>query len=426
VKKNFPGYYRPSNQEFHKLWTDCFFVPDANILLHLFRYGEKTRAQVIETLAALKPRIWIPYRVGLEFQRSWRDVDQNNRDAYEKLSKEIENQGRKLAALFDEYTRHQMIDVKAEQKGIDEFIRKLCKRLADSKAKHPSRGFAEKIFLQISDLIGDDVGSRPTAEATAEQSREAQKRYDALIPPGYRDAGKGVPDKYGDYFIWKELLDKSKETGKPVILITDDVKDDWWLEFRGEKISPRPELVEEMFSLTGQGFYLYTLSQFLDYAGGFLESDVDKAALEEIKSDEVQRRELARREHVIPFHLKQRFLTALNRRQRELRQARRDIDAQISAIGDSPTPEEITRIRDLLEGRAQLSRHISQHSTRIRNYRTGVPGLPTIAQRENQQFMDTVRRAIAELRLAASDEGPLEEQEGASSQEHPDETSDDE
>src|SRR6202035_3366541 len=96
MKARFPGHYRPSDEDFKKLWKESLFLPDANILLHLFRYGEKTRAQVLETLAQLKPRVWIPYRVGFEFQRNWRDVDQLNRDAYEKLSSEIKALGRKL------------------------------------------------------------------------------------------------------------------------------------------------------------------------------------------------------------------------------------------------------------------------------------------------------------------------------------------
>src|ERR1051326_2512026 len=110
MRSRFPGYYRPSEAEFTQLWADCLFVPDTNILLHLFRYGEKTRGQVINTLRRLQPRVWIPYRVGFEFQRRWRDVDQANRDAYDKLSRDIETQGRQLAGLFDVYKRHQIID----------------------------------------------------------------------------------------------------------------------------------------------------------------------------------------------------------------------------------------------------------------------------------------------------------------------------
>jgi hypothetical protein len=77
-------------------------------------------------------------------------------------------------------------------------------------------------------------------------------------------------------------------------MITDDIKEDWWQEFRGGKIGPRPELVEEMMEVAKQPFYLYTLSHFLKYASAFLEKSVDNATIEEITSDELEQRERAR------------------------------------------------------------------------------------------------------------------------------------
>ena len=62
MRDRFPGYYTPSNEDFKKLWERCLFLPDANILLHLFRYGANTTAQVLDTLQRLTPRVWIPYR----------------------------------------------------------------------------------------------------------------------------------------------------------------------------------------------------------------------------------------------------------------------------------------------------------------------------------------------------------------------------
>lgn len=33
--------------------------------------------------------------------------------------------------------------------------------------------------------------------------------------------------KYGDLFVWMEILNHASECGKDVILITNDVKEDW-------------------------------------------------------------------------------------------------------------------------------------------------------------------------------------------------------
>jgi PIN domain-containing protein len=215
VKNRFPGHYRPTDTEFGQLWAECYFVPDTNILLHLFRYGENTRTQVLDTLTRLKPRVWIPFRVGFEFHRRWREVDYTNRAAYDRLSSEIQSQGRSLGGLFNQYSRHQIIDAKAEQTAIDEFIKTLCSRLSNSKAKHPGEGDAERIFLKISELIGEAVGSRPSKDEFEKMIKEGEARYANEIPPGYLDGkNKPVPDKFGDYFIWRELLDKAKQEKK--------------------------------------------------------------------------------------------------------------------------------------------------------------------------------------------------------------------
>jgi hypothetical protein len=353
MKARFPGYYRPTDAELATLWSECFFLPDTNILLHLFRYGANTRAQVIEIISALKPRVWIPYRVGLEFHRRWRDVDQTNRDAYDKLSNEIGSHGQKLRALFDEYTRHQIIDAKQEQATIDEFIAGFNKRLLRSKAKHPSRQEAETIFHQVSELIGDAVGQRPSANEIQKIEKEGDSRYAASIPPGYRDAKKEGLDKYGDLLIWKEALEKAKIENKPIVIITDDFKGDWWHEFRGEKIGPRAELVEEMREYAGQQFYLYTLSQFLDYAKTFLKRNIDAEAIDEIKSDEKQLREVARRsadqtfkgEDLNVFVAEER----LRERIRTLRGRLYNINQVIDAVSNEPKAAKIGELLSLRE-----------------------------------------------------------------------------
>ena len=81
MKNRFPGYFRPSQAEFDQLWKSGLVVPDTNILLHLFRYGKSTREEVVKSLRAFGTRVWVPYQVGFEFIKRWRDVDSDNRGA---------------------------------------------------------------------------------------------------------------------------------------------------------------------------------------------------------------------------------------------------------------------------------------------------------------------------------------------------------
>ncbi|BAZ86876.1 hypothetical protein NIES806_30930 [Dolichospermum compactum NIES-806] len=80
----------------------------------------------------------------------------------------------------------------------------------------------------------------------------SEERFKYSVPPGYEDAKKKpVPDMYGDAILWLQLIDYAKSEKKPIIFVTDDDKEDWWLESGGKTISPRPELVQEMLTEAG-------------------------------------------------------------------------------------------------------------------------------------------------------------------------------
>ena len=66
----FREYYRPSDEEFSRLWQEATFVFDTNVLLHLYRYTPSTRNDLLKVIEALQQRIWIPHQVGLEFSRN--------------------------------------------------------------------------------------------------------------------------------------------------------------------------------------------------------------------------------------------------------------------------------------------------------------------------------------------------------------------
>ncbi|MGZ3645243.1 MAG: hypothetical protein ACXVCM_15485, partial [Ktedonobacteraceae bacterium] len=38
MQELFPGYYRPTKEEFSTMWQQCIFVFDANVLLNIYRY----------------------------------------------------------------------------------------------------------------------------------------------------------------------------------------------------------------------------------------------------------------------------------------------------------------------------------------------------------------------------------------------------
>lgn len=323
----------------------------------------------MDTLERLKPRVWVPFRVAFEFHRRWREVDQANRDAYEQLSDQIASEGRSLTGLFEKYTRHQIIDVKKEQKEITDFISALCERLKENKKQHPPRSEAEAIFLTISELIGEAVGRRPSHDEMEKLIKEGETRYEKQVPPGFKDGKtKDGSDKYGDFFIWNEIIDKAKNDQKPIVMITDDIKEDWWTEFRGEKLGPRPELVEELAERTQQQFYLYTLSQFLDYASKHLNRAVDNDAIEEIKTDEIQQRRAF--SEITRFKFRERSTNSerlLQRKRIDLSMMLRKIDDELVSLGNDGSTQTAELVKSLVARRTNLELEIRQIRAILRN-----------------------------------------------------------
>ena len=110
-----------------------------------------------------------------------------------------------------------------------------------------------------------------------------KKRFEQDIPPGYMDKDKQGIRKYGDLILWFQVIDKAKETDKSIILVTDDRKEDWWTRHRGKTIGPKAELIDEMISKANVSFYLYQTDPFMENAKKFLNKQVKKKAIDEVR-----------------------------------------------------------------------------------------------------------------------------------------------
>ena len=82
----------------------------------------------------------------------------------------------------------------------------------------------------------------------------AKKRYKKENPPGYKDAKKkdGIR-KYSDLIWWKEVIQYARKSRKNIVLVTDDVKEDWWtIDEKGQYLF-RGELITEFEKETKLG-----------------------------------------------------------------------------------------------------------------------------------------------------------------------------
>jgi hypothetical protein len=67
----FGAYYRPSKDEFERLWKSGLITFDASFLLNLYHYSEPARNNFLTILETLKKdnRLWITHQAALEYQR---------------------------------------------------------------------------------------------------------------------------------------------------------------------------------------------------------------------------------------------------------------------------------------------------------------------------------------------------------------------
>ncbi|RVI62688.1 PIN-like domain-containing protein [Sinorhizobium meliloti] len=293
MREKFPGWYPKKPEQIAKLWDTALFVPDANVLLHCLRHTTVVRDELLRLFEALGDALWIPHQVGLEFQRNRLDVEFGALDAYDALIKDQEANIEKARDRLRQLRPHPTIDVQKELAALDIFLSDFKGRMEAARGAHPSAEI-DGVLEKLTKLLENRIGDKWPADKLAALKKEGEDRYSKKIPPGYKDQKKdaGEYDKFGDLIIWKDMIAKAKADKRPVIFISDDAKEDWWWIHRGRKMGPRPELIEELRTESGQDFHIYEFSQFLRFAADRFPSIKPNVAKveESILADEQARR----------------------------------------------------------------------------------------------------------------------------------------
>ncbi|MFN5240715.1 MAG: PIN-like domain-containing protein, partial [Aphanizomenon sp.] len=144
----------------------------------------------------------------------------------------------------------------------------------------------DEILDFVENLFSSKTGSPYEESVLAKLVVEGEERYKNKVPPGYMDSNKdGLGDqyrKYGDFLIWKQIIEYSKSQSKPVIFITDDKKEDWWVEQSGRTIGPRPELIEEFYKDTSQKFWMYSVGRFVQESAKATNEEISEEVISEL------------------------------------------------------------------------------------------------------------------------------------------------
>lgn len=359
MRTTFVGWYAKSPEQLKALWDAALIVPDTNILLHLLRHSAEVRGQLMDVFERKEASLWIPYQVGIEFQRRRLDVQQHALDAYDRLGADLTKFVNQAKDGINQYRAHPVIDIERELSVLDVYHGEFQQRIAAAKAQHSAEELNAS-FSKVTELFTGKVGAKPSVERIAAIHKEGNDRYAKKIPPGFEDAKKAADggDKFGDLVIWMEMVEKAKADKRPIIFVTDDGKSDWWHIHRGKKMGPHPALIEEFLAMTGQEFHIYELLQFLRYAAG-TGSQIKEASVQKIADSIAAEAETPG--SAAELATSQRALRA------ELRSKETELDGLIKSLIDlPPTQHAVTADEDVKQVLKARIREVTGLATAIR------------------------------------------------------------
>jgi len=288
MKNKFTEYYKLSEKDLKSHWEEDIFCFDANVLLNLYRYSPNAREAFFRLLEQVKDRIWITYQAALEYQKNRLVVINAQREAYKDIRETLGKKKGEIESKLNSFKKHPYLQTTELKKQIESAFDSISRDLDNLENKHPDYLDNDPIWEKLSVLLEGKVGDDFPKEELEKLYRDGKKRYDEKVPPGYMDMkekqNEGNRSLYGDIIVWKQVIEKAKVVDVSIILITDDLKEDWWYKFKGKTISPRPELIKEFKDETSKRINIYQADKFLEMANRNLAQQTTKEVIQEVRN----------------------------------------------------------------------------------------------------------------------------------------------
>ncbi|NRT88917.1 PIN-like domain-containing protein [Clostridium beijerinckii] len=264
--------------------SDPIYIFDTNIYLDLLRFSKKASEKLIYKYKDLQQNIWVPNQVNVEFQKNISIVESqritNAKKAIMEAKKSINTCNESIMKQLNFFIRYKFDNIQEIVSKVTTDLHTLKETIEDYNEVNvisQSSGFLDK--QDINDFFNSVYNLSENQEFPIIKLYNIYKngdiRYKYKIPPGYMDDPRNNSDAkkegvsiFGDLVLWNEILDYGKENSRPIIFITSDVKEDWFLLKNGKPIAPRAELLREFSEITnGNEICILTSEKFIEYIG---------------------------------------------------------------------------------------------------------------------------------------------------------------
>jgi hypothetical protein len=286
----FEGYRTPTADDYRHVLTEGLVVPDTNVLLNLYRYNPQARGDLFAVLDRLGERLWVPHQVLVEF---WRNRESALREPPDTATKAVEELKGHRQRAIGELRRwaHQVSlpdDRVAElEAALDDGFTTVTNAVEDL-IERKDEGLAwdtsqDPVLRELDRILKGRVGDPLDEKAHKDALAEGKRRVAAGLPPGYKDKQKGDEAATGDYLVWVQVLREAEGRKCDVLLVTGDVKDDWWRKDRGQLRGPRIELVVELSDRVGVRLFMLRPQSLLLHASKVLDIEVPDSSVQDVE-----------------------------------------------------------------------------------------------------------------------------------------------
>jgi hypothetical protein len=388
VREQFAAYYPPEPERRREFVTAGLVALDTNVLLDLYRMNTDAREDVLGLFRQLGDRLWVPHQAALEFHQNRFAVIHDQEQILKKLQKDVADAGEELIRLVGNVRNHPIIDRKALESVIRESFAKVRSYLEEL-GQEPILSIktameSDPVLDAVTALLADKVGSAYPPDEMAKVEADGMQRIKDKRPPGYADAKKEGSQAAGDYVLWRQLLDEATTRKLPVLLITNDQKEDWYRRLHGITIGPRTELISEMLEETGVPFHAQTLERFLGSGAPILRSVKETTVTEVRRIAEADRTaqgdakaasknaagQLTSGVNLATFAQDQQERLRLENRQRELARRAHELQAMLDREIEGVSPDEddprsyrrtlLARLREIRADQVQIENILQQ------------------------------------------------------------------
>lgn len=282
--------------------TEHLIVLDTTILLELYRKPANISLDIIKAFKEVLDRVYVPRQVYDEYLRNYHKVSGNEKSKYQnvrsELSKTVIDLQENITSKITEYRKHDYTDISKLQDDLDEKIKDIKDVVKEFEHNHKQESERNLDFIlndkvkEFVDLLMEqgNVGMPIPFSKRLLILQEGKIRFENLIPPGYEDYKKDGAAKYGDLFIWKDIIEVAKERNVNILFVCNDVKGDWWETDREVPIELRRELSEEFKEINPLlKIHFLTMNKFFSYIAEELQIGQSKSALQLSAMDYVEK-----------------------------------------------------------------------------------------------------------------------------------------